>query len=162
MKSTAKIIALGLSSALLLAACTTGTGSSTSNQDIGTIGGGAIGGLLGSQFGQGNGKVASAVAGTLLGAFIGGNVGKSMDEVDKMKTSQSLETEKTGQTSTWENPDNHNTYSVKPTKTVTQRGIPCRYYTMTVIYDDGTKDVIDGKACRERVANGRFKWQNIN
>ena len=86
-----------------------------------------------------------------------------MDEVDKMKANQALEDQKTGQSSTWKNPDNHNTYSVKPTKTVTNtQGAPCRYYTMTVIYEDGTKDVINGKACREVVGQDHYQWKNVD
>jgi len=154
-----KVLSVVLSASLLLSAC---ADSSVSKQDIGTLSGGAIGGLLGSQFGGGDGKVASAVAGTLIGAFIGSSVGKSMDEVDKMKASQALETQPTGQTSTWKNPDNKSTYAVKPTKTVkNNQGIPCRYYTMTVIYEDGTKDVVHGEACREVVGQDHYQWKNV-
>jgi surface antigen len=125
-----------------------------SQQDTGTLAGGAIGGLLGSQFGGGSGQVASAVAGTLIGGFLGGKVGKNMDETDRLKSQQALESQKTGQTASWSNPDNHNQYQMTPTKTYSKEQEACRNFTMVVTYEDGQTDTIKGSACRN--SNGQW------
>jgi surface antigen len=128
------------SMALALAACT--------NQDMGTVAGGATGALIGSQFGKGSGKVAAAAAGTLIGALIGGNIGKTMDKVDRMEMSRALENNRTGQATSWTNPDSGNNYTVQPTKTYQgNNGQPCREYTTTGVID-GRQERIKGTACR--------------
>ena len=134
-----------LGTSLLLAGCS----QETQNQDVGTVVGGALGGLLGAQVGSGSGRVAAAVAGSIAGALIGGSIGKSMDELDRMKATQSLERTPTGQTSTWQNPDSGNSYAVTPTNTYTNAGgAPCRDYT-TEGWIDGKREVIKGTACRQ-------------
>jgi surface antigen len=134
---------LGVS--VLLAGCS----QDTKNQDVGTVVGGALGGLLGAQVGSGSGRVAAAVAGSIAGSLIGGSIGKSMDELDRMKATQALEKTPTGQTSTWQNPDTGNSYSVTPTQTYTSDGgAPCRDYT-TEGWIDGKREIIKGTACRQ-------------
>lgn len=130
-----------------LAAC-----SNMSKQDVGVITGGALGGLVGSQFGGGSGQIVAAVGGAVLGAVIGGAIGKNMDETDKLKAQQALEDNRTGQSSSWSNPDNHRNYRMTPTKTYYHDGKPCRDYTMLVTID-GKPEKVHGKACR---VNG--KW----
>ena len=63
-------------------------------------------------------------------------------------TQNALETEKTGQTSTWTNPDTGHSGEVTPTRTYTLKGQPCRDFTQT-IYVDGSNEDIEGTACRE-------------
>ncbi len=139
------IAAAVLGASVLLAGCS----QETQKQDAGTVVGGALGGLLGAQVGSGSGRVAAAVAGTIAGALIGGSIGKSMDQVDRMKATQSLERTPTGQTSTWQNPDTGNKYAVTPTHTyVNDGGAPCRDYT-TEGWIDGKREVIKGTACRQ-------------
>ena len=86
---------------LALTACE----SPPSQQQSGTVIGGLLGGVLGSQVGQGSGRTAATVIGTLIGASIGGNVGRSMDQTDRLRTAQALETVSTGRSSSWRNPD---------------------------------------------------------
>lgn len=138
------IAAALLGASVLLVGCS----QDTKNQDVGTVVGGALGGLLGAQVGGGSGRVAAAVAGSIAGALIGGSIGKSMDELDRMKAAQALEKTPTGQTSTWQNPDTGNSYSVTPTQTYTSDGAPCRDYT-TEGWIDGKREVIKGTACRQ-------------
>lgn len=141
-KSVAAVL---LGSSLLLVGCS----QETKNQDVGTVVGGALGGLLGAQVGSGTGRVAAAVAGSIAGALIGGSIGRSMDELDRLKAAQALEATPTGQTSTWQNPDTGNSYSVTPTQTYTNNsGAPCRDYT-TEGWIDGKREVIKGTACRQ-------------
>jgi len=127
-----------------LAACTT----SPSKQDIGTVTGGVIGGVLGSQVGQGHGRDAAIIAGAIAGAFVGGAIGKSMDETDKLKTTQALENSPTGDSSTWRNPDTGNRYTVTPTHTYETASGPCRDFTTEAVID-GRKETVYGKACRQ-------------
>jgi surface antigen len=132
-----------------MAAC-----SNINKQDIGMMTGGVAGGLLGSQFGNGTGKLLAIGAGTLAGAFIGGAIGKNMDETDQLKAQQAFERTRTGEVSSWYNPDTGNNYTVKPTKTFKRNGKPCREYIMLADIG-GKKEKVYGKACRQ--ADGSWK-----
>lgn len=123
-------------------------------EQSGTIVGGVLGGIIGSQVGEGRGRTAATVIGTLVGAAIGGNVGRSMDETDKLRTAQALETLPTGKTSSWRNPDSGNTYTVTPTRTVSSNEGPCREYTTTAVIG-GKTEKIYGRACRQ--ADGSWR-----
>lgn len=123
--------------------------SNMSKQDVGTVSGGVVGGLLGSQFGGGTGKLLAIGVGTLGGALIGGSVGKSMDETDKLKTQQALESQPVGQPAYWQNAKTGAQYTVTPTKNVTVHGNRyCREYRSTAIVA-GKNQQIYGTACRQ-------------
>ena len=130
-------------SVLVLAGC-----QEIRNEQVGYGVGGALGGLLGAQVGRGSGQLASTAAGALLGAYLGGNVGRTMDEVDRMKTYRTLEGTPTGQTSSWRNPDTGYRYDVTPTRTYQEGGRPCREYTTDAMID-GRPETVRGTACRE-------------
>jgi surface antigen len=120
---------------------------------LGTLAGAAIGGLIGSQFGGGTGNKVAIGAGVLAGGLIGNKVGKSMDCKDHQyhqeTTQDALETQPTGQTSSWTNPDTGHSGKVTPTKTYTSsEGVPCREFTQT-IYVDGEYEEVEGTACRQ-------------
>lgn len=136
----------------LLAAC------ATTNQDIGTITGGAVGAILGSQVGHGSGRSFAIATGTLAGALIGNRIGQYMDRQDRMYFSQALEREPDGHTRAWQNPNTHHRYRVTPTKTYYRkhRGHrqPCRRYVTTAIID-GKAQKITGRACR--MPNGTWR-----
>lgn len=118
------------------------------NEQVGQAVGGALGGLLGAQVGGGSGQIAAAVAGGLLGAYLGGNVGRTMDEVDRRHAYRALERNPTGQTSSWQNPDTGNSYTVTPTRTYDNQGLPCRDYS-TDAWIDGRQETVVGTACRQ-------------
>jgi surface antigen len=130
--------------------------ASLSNQDTGTLAGGAIGGLIGSRFGGGAGQLVATGAGVMIGAYLGGRIGKYMDAQDRSQMQRALETSKTGQTVAWKNPDSGNRYAVRPTKTYYRDNLPCRQFSTTA-YINGKKDVVHGKACRD--SNGRWQMQ---
>ena len=119
---------------------------------VGTLVGAALGGLVGSQFGGGTGNKIAIGVGVLAGGFLGNKVGKSLDCQDQQyhydTTQNALETEKTGQTSTWANPDTGHSGDITPTRTYTLEGQPCRDFTQT-IYVDGVDEEINGSACRQ-------------
>jgi len=131
------------SSFLVISGCESGP-----KEGVGRVIGGAAGGIAGHQVGGGRGQVAATIAGTLIGAEIGGAVGRSMDEVDRMRMAQTLETTPTGRTTTWQNPDTGYDYSMVPTRTYETAGRPCREYTMNAVID-GRTEVIRGLACRQ-------------
>jgi surface antigen len=121
-----------------------------SNQDAGTLTGGALGGLVGSQFGSGSGAVAAGVAGTLIGGYIGNRVGKSMDDISEIKMRQAMNS---GRTTTWQD-DKNNRYEIKPGRYSKTRS-NCREYTM-LTYIDGRPKEVKGTACRGQDGN----WYN--
>jgi surface antigen len=99
--------------------------------------------------GKGSGRTAAIIAGTLVGAYIGGSIGKSMDDTDRLKAHQALESNRTNQPTSWTNPDTGNAYTVTPTNTYTaSSGDPCREYTTEAVID-GRKEIVTGTACRQ-------------
>ena len=129
--------------------------SSVDKQTIGTGVGGAVGGVVGSKIGDGSGKTAAIIGGTLLGAIIGGKIGADMDELDRRRAADTLESYPTGRTNTWHNPDTGAEYDFTPTRTYDASGQPCRDYEMEV-YMDGRRETVTGTACR----NARGEWIN--
>lgn len=147
-----KILVTTLSLSILLTGC-----AGVTNEGVGTVSGGVVGGLLGSQFGGGSGRVLATGAGVLLGAYLGGNIGRTMDKVDRMEMQRALETAPVGRAVSWRNPDNGNTYTVRPTKTYYSSNQPCREYTTRALIG-GKSQEIYGKACRQ----GDGSWRVVN
>lgn len=147
-------LGLALTCTVAVSGCATSAGQ---QEQAGMVIGGALGGLLGSQVGQGHGRTAAIIVGTLAGAAIGGSIGRSMDETDKLKTAHTLETVRTGVSSTWQNPDTHNDYTVTPTRTYETAQGPCREYTIDAIIG-GKEEKVYGTACRQ--PDGSWKVQN--
>ncbi len=147
-----KLVVASLSLSVFLTGC-----SQVTNEGVGTVTGGVVGGLLGSQFGSGSGKVAAAAGGALLGAFLGGKIGQYMDRQDKMEMQRALETAPTGRAVTWQNPDNGNRYTVKPTRTYYTNQQPCREYVTNALIG-GKSQQIYGKACRQ----GDGSWKVVS
>lgn len=150
-----KKIILGLSLVCIVAVSGCATTGKGKNEQSGEIIGAILGGVLGSQVGKGDGRTAAIIIGTMAGAMIGGNVGKSMDETDQLKTTESLETVRTGEPTSWNNPDTGNEYTVTPTRTYEQSSMPCREYTIDANID-GKKEKVYGTACRQPDGS----WQN--
>jgi surface antigen len=149
---THKLLISGLAATtLLLGAC------QTTQQDTGRVIGAIAGGVLGSKVGGGSGRVAATIAGTMLGGYIGGELGRQMDENDRYRANQALESAATHHTTSWSNPDTGNDYAVTPTRTYYQDSRPCREYT-TEAWIDGRKETIYGTACR----NSDGSWQASN
>jgi len=82
--------------------------------------------VVGSQIGGGTGNKVAIGAGVLAGGFFGNKVGKSMDCQDQQyhydATQNALETQKVGQSSTWNNPGTGHSGNVTPTRTYTSAG----------------------------------------
>jgi len=128
-----------------------------SKQDVGTVSGGVLGGLVGSQFGKGSGQLLAVGAGALAGAFIGGAIGKNMDDTDRLRMNNALETAPVGQPTYWQNQRTNTSYTVVPTKNVEMDGNPyCREYRSTANIA-GKKQQIYGTACRQPDGSWKMK-----
>ncbi len=120
---------------------------------VGAVIGGVGGGLLGSTVGGGKGRLALTAIGTLAGALLGHQVGKSMDDVDRLKsrqaTQQALETLPSGTAATWRSPDSGNSGQITPQRTyVDPQGQNCREFQHIVTIGGNTETVV-GRACRQ-------------
>jgi surface antigen len=106
---------------------------------LGGLGGAAAGGLIAAGAG---GNTAAIVGGVLLGGLLGGAVGNALAQL-------ALENSRTGQVSTWSNPDSGNSGSFTPTRTYQEpSGRYCREYTEE-IWVAGERQQAYGTACRE-------------
>lgn len=143
--------------ATLLAASIAGCAVPVTQEQSGTVLGGVVGGVVGSQFGRGDGRTAATIIGALIGASVGGNIGRSMDNNDRMRIAQALETQPLNTPTQWVNPDNRNAYTVVPIRTYDSASGPCREYTMDAVIGGRVEKVV-GNACRQ--ADG--SWRNIN
>ena len=153
-----KSIAATLVAASLLAGCQ--QMQDNPKQTIGTIAGAGLGALAGSQVGGGKGQLAAVAIGTLAGAWFGSEVGKSLDKADKAYAAEtvqnSMESNRTGQTSTWRNPDSGHAGSFTPTSTYqTASGQYCRDFNTSVNIDGRAEDAT-GRACRDDTGNWRI------
>ncbi|HET8745733.1 MAG TPA: RT0821/Lpp0805 family surface protein [Ramlibacter sp.] len=132
--------------AALLAGC--GTSSEIPREQAGTVIGAVAGGLLGSQIGGGDGRVAATIVGAIAGGAIGQSIGRSMDQTDRLRTAQVLESNPTGTRTHWRNPDTGAEYTVVPTRTYASAQGPCREYTMDAVIG-GRLQKVYGTACRQ-------------
>ena len=152
-----KLTALAAAGAFVVAL--SGCADTGPKQTVGTLAGAGLGALAGSQIGSGSGTLVAVGLGTLIGGFLGSELGKSLDKADQLaaeKTSyQALENNKTGQASTWRNPDNGHEGTFVPTKTTTTpTGETCREFTHTVNIG-GKVEKAYGTACRQ--SDGSWK-----
>ena len=127
--------------------------SDNSNEVVGTLLGAAVGGLVGSQIGHGTGNKIAIGAGVLAGGLIGNKIGRKLDckdiEYHNNTAQNTLETQRTGSTETWTNPDSGHSGTVTPTRTYySGDGKPCRDFTQTVSVD-GSVDEVRATACRQ-------------
>lgn len=142
-----------------LAACADSPGH---KQTGGALLGGIGGAVAGAQFGKGTGKLAAVAAGTLIGALVGSEVGRSLDSADKAALTQTtqttLESQPSGTSSTWRNPDSGNYGTGTPTRTYqSDAGAYCREYQQTVTVGNRTEDAY-GTACRQPDGS----WKVVN
>lgn len=131
-----------LLSAIALSGCET-----TSHGQQGEIIGGVLGGVLGAQVGDGSGRTAAIIVGTIAGAMIGRHIGESMDDTDRMKTAMVLNDARTGERTTWVNPDNGNRYVVTPTRTYEEPSGPCREFRLDATVGRQPNQEVYGTAC---------------
>ena len=127
--------------------------TSSGGEVVGTLLGAALGGLLGSQIGSGTGNKVAIGAGVLAGGLLGNKVGKSMDcrdiEYHNSTAQKSFETQRTGTTSEWANPDSGHSGTITPVQTFQRSdGVYCRDFQQTISVD-GETELANGTACRQ-------------
>lgn len=130
--------------------------NNVSNQDAGVLGGAALGGFLGNHIGGGAGRAVATLAGAAVGAVVGGRIGETMDQVDRQRMNQTFEHNRTGQSSSWTNPDSGNTYRLTPRNTFTREGRPCREFSYRARVGQKMQEVY-GTACRS--SDGGWQMQ---
>jgi len=107
-----------------------------------------VGAAVGSTIGGGTGRTVAIIAGTIAGGVIGNRIGQKLDEADRIKAAQALETSQTGQRTAWKNPDSGEQYAITPTRTYETSGAHCRDFTF-VASVDGKSETVQGTACRQ-------------
>ncbi len=115
--------------------------------DQGEIIGGVVGGVIGSQIGEGRGQTVAIILGTIAGSMIGRHIGETMDDTDRYNTALALRDSRTGDGTTWVNPDNGNTYTVTPTRTYEESGGPCREFRLDADVGGQPDQEVYGTAC---------------
>jgi len=136
--------ALSLAAVLALGACE----NPPTKQQTGAVAGAVVGGVVGSTIGGGTGRTVAIVAGAVAGGLFGSHIGGRMDEADRLKAAQALESTPTGQASAWKNPDTGDTYTMTPTRTYEAEASPCRDFTVDANID-GRPETVKGTACRQ-------------
>jgi surface antigen len=119
----------------------------TSHPQEGEVIGAVIGGVVGAQIDDGNTRTAAIILGTIAGGMIGRHIGQSMDDTDRLMTAQSLNDSRTGQSTTWVNPDTGHEYTVTPTRTYEESGSPCREFQLDATVGGRTDQDVYGTAC---------------
>lgn len=119
----------------------------------GAILGSVAGGVLGSNVGKGKGQLVATAVGAVAGAMVGAEIGKSLDRADRLameRTTQgALEKSKSGQVSTWRNPDSGNSGTITARPAFKSKsGQYCREYQQTVTVGGKTESAY-GTACRQ-------------
>lgn len=142
----ARCVALLLAVALG-AAPLAGCETAPTKETTGTVVGGIVGAVLGSQVGGGSGRYATGAIGAILGGAIGKSIGKHMDANDRLRVSQALETNATGQTTRWSNDQTRTTHAITPSDPYIQDGKQCRRFVQEAIVD-GQPTKMSGTACK--------------
>jgi surface antigen len=150
------ILTLAATASLLLGGCMEGVGT---KEGVGTIAGAALGGWGGSQIGSGEGRGIAIAAGVLLGGFLGNNIGKGLDKADRLEATRAgyraFEYNKSGQASSWSNPDSGNSGTVTPRPAYqANNGQYCREYNQSINVG-GKRETAVGTACRQ--SDGTWK-----
>jgi surface antigen len=133
---------IAMAAALALGACET----PPSKQQVGTVLGGIIGGVIGAEISDHG--TAGTILGAVAGAAVGASIGRTMDESDRRRVAQVLESTPSGRAGHWVNPDTGAQYRVTPRPAHERHGVPCREYTLDA-YIGGRLEQVHGTACRQ-------------
>lgn len=142
-RSTGRVTASAAAVAITLLA---GGCESANKRDIGTALGGILGGILGHEVDDGG--AAGTVIGALVGAAVGRMIGQYMDDADRARLAETIETAPRGQTVSWRNDQTEREFAVTPTSDFYAQGDKqCRRFDQ-VVYVDGRREVMEGVACK--------------
>jgi surface antigen len=150
------ILTLVTTASLLLGGCMENVGT---KEGVGTLAGAALGGWAGSQIGSGEGRGIAIATGVVLGGLFGNNIGKGLDKADRLEAGRAsyraFEYNKSGQASSWSNPDSGNSGYVTPRPAYQgSNGQYCREYSQSITIA-GDRQTAVGTACRQ--SDGTWK-----
>lgn len=115
-------------------------------KDQGTVVGGIVGATLGGFIADD--RVKGAAIGLVAGALLGRLFGQYMDEQDRQRASEALETTPTGQTTSWSNAQTGKEFALTPTSERFERdGRQCREFETQMVVN-GQPRTVPGTACR--------------
>lgn len=149
-------IALISISCLLLSSCVV---PGANNQMVGAGLGAGVGGMTCASWGRGYHRNPALILGcSMVGAMVGSSIGRSIDDVDRMKTQQAIMQSPTNQTTSWYNPNSGNQYAVTPVNNPVNynNGTVCRDFT-TMATIEGQRQRVNGRACR--MSDGSWQMQ---
>jgi len=153
---TSGLVALALSTSVMLNGC-----AGASNEQTHTIAGSVIGGAIGHQFGKGDGRKAMTIVGAIVGGMIGGNMGRRLDRNDSQRVAQSLESTPNYQKVAWNNENTNTQYEFTPVNKyqgkINGYQTQCRDYVMDA-YIEGRMQQVKGRACK----NSQGQWVNAS
>ncbi len=153
MKKTALIITAMFISLTLGSCANTGLNKGTQGAGIGAAGGALIGQAIGR-------NTEATLIGAAVGTMLGYIVGNEMDKYDRTQLNEAYEFTPSGQTTTWNNPDNGNSYQVVPQPAYqhpSQPERPCRKAEILATIDGRTEKTYT-TACRN--SQGQWVLQN--
>ncbi len=148
---------------MLLLCCMTLVGCATNTQNentaAGALTGAVIGGFAGNAVGKDRQHGRDIAIGTVAGAIIGAIIGHYIDSTDHNTTYPFLSHNPMTNPSTWEDPQTHITYSLKPTSNLYAiHGNPnCRHFHFSST-SYKKMHAFDGTACY--LPNGH--WERIH
>jgi surface antigen len=141
-----RVVASLAAMTLVVGGCANAGPKATGGAALGAAGGGLIAAAAG-------GGAAGIIGGVLLGGLLGGAVGDALDQRDRQLAAaaaqRSFESNRSGQASTWKNPDTGHSGTITPTSTYqSPSGQYCREYQQTVNVA-GKQEKAYGTACRQ-------------
>lgn len=146
------VVVLLLCLAFVTASCTQEGTKGQTGAVVGAAGGALVGQIIGR-------NTEATLIGAAVGTMLGYIVGNEMDKYDRQHLNSVYETGRSGQTSTWSNPDTGNTYQVtpQPAYTASSSNQPCRKAEIQAIID-GKPETTYTTACRDE--SGQWVLQN--
>lgn len=154
MKKTALIVVPAMFLSLTLSSC---ANSPLTKGQQGAGMGAAGGALIGQAIGR---NTEATLIGAAVGTMLGYIVGNEMDKYDRTQLNEAYEFTPSGQTTSWQNPDNGNSYQVVPQPAYThptQPERPCRKAEILATIDGRTEKTYT-TACRNSA--GQWVLQN--
>lgn len=154
LKSIASVAVLSL----VLAGCQ--FGNVLTGQNVGAVGGAALGGFVGNKFGGGKGRAFTTAGGAILGGVAGTLLGQRLDQRDlnQVQNAQNSALQQpAGTPISWRSAETGNTGQVVSGSSYAINGRECRDYTHTLNVN-GQAEQIRGVACRQ--ADG--SWQAVS
>jgi len=142
---------------VLISLILSGCGNQLTKGQAGAGIGAASGALIGQAIGH---DTEATLIGAAVGTMLGYIVGNEMDKYDKQQLNHVYERGVSGQSNSWRNPDNGNTYQVTPQpaySSTTQQDTPCRQAEILATIDGKTEKTYT-TACRNH--DGQWVLKN--